>query len=59
MTVNEIALLRFIGGCASFSVGLFLSYRSGLSGKRPQLVYGVLLTLSGSFILFGFRWPRW
>ena len=53
-----IALIRFVSGGASFSFGLLLSYRSEITGKRSDLVYGVLLTLSGSVILLGFGWPR-
>lgn len=56
--VHIVALCRFIGGFASFGLGLLLTYRSDLGRNRLQLFCGVICIVAGSIALIALPWPR-
>jgi hypothetical protein len=49
-----LAVVRFVIGCALFSLGVLLTERLDLDCKRSQLIYCFLLTFSGSVLLLVF-----
>ena len=49
---------RLASGFALFVLGLILAYRLEINCKRTKLIVPFLVTLCGSIVLLGFRWPR-